>query len=205
MHPTAIFAAGFMILFVGGGARFAIGLTLKPMVTEFGWARGELGMAVGAYLVVSAFATYIAGRLADRTSPRLLLTAGVIVSGLGIGSMCLVAQPWQAGQLKVLGFGSTARLPRYPSVPTLAESGLPGYEAGSWYGLFAPRGTPQDIVDKLSAQTQKIFNDPEFREKFLAPNFIYSITSSPAEFAGRIRADYEKWGKLVRDANVHVD
>jgi len=57
MSPTAIFAAGFLILFVGGGARFAIGLTLKPMVTDLGWQRGELGLAVAAYLVVSAFAT----------------------------------------------------------------------------------------------------------------------------------------------------
>ena len=96
MHPTAIFAAGFLILFVGGGARFGIGLTFKPMVTEFGWARGELGLAVGAYLVVSAFATYYAGRLADRTSPRVLLNAGVIISGIGIGLMSLIWQPWHA-------------------------------------------------------------------------------------------------------------
>ena len=93
MHPTAIFAAGFLILFVGGGSRFAIGLTLKPIVTEFGSARGELGIAVAAYLVVSAVATYIAGRLADRTSPRLLLNAGVVVSGFGIGLMCLIGEP----------------------------------------------------------------------------------------------------------------
>ena len=122
-----------------------------------------------------------------------------------IVSIGLVAQPWQAGQLKVLGFGSAARLPQFPNVPTLAESGLPGYEAGSWYGLAAPKGTPRDIVDKLSTQTQKIFSDPEFRDKFLAPNFIYSIVSPPGEFAERIRADSVKWGKVVRDANVHVD
>jgi len=96
MNPTVIFAAGFLILFIGGGARFAIGLTLKPMVGEFGWARGELGLAVGAYMVVSAFATYLAGRLADRASPGLLLNAGVAISGLGIGLMCLVAEPWHA-------------------------------------------------------------------------------------------------------------
>jgi tripartite-type tricarboxylate transporter receptor subunit TctC len=122
-----------------------------------------------------------------------------------IVSIGLVAQPWQAGQLKVLGFGSAARLPQYPNVPTLAESGLPGYEAGSWYGLAAPKGTPQDIVDKLSTQTQKIFGDPAFRDKFLAPNFIYSIASSPGEFAERIRSDSVKWGKVIHDANVHVD
>jgi predicted MFS family arabinose efflux permease len=96
MHPNVIFAAGFLILFVGGGARFAIGLTLKPMVDEFGWARGELGLAVGAYMVVSAFATYLAGRWADRASPSLLLNAGVVVSALGIGLMYLVGEPWHA-------------------------------------------------------------------------------------------------------------
>ena len=51
-------------------------------------------------------------------------------------------------------------------MPTLAESGLPGYEAGSWYGLAAPKGTPREIVDKLSAETQKIFADPAFRDSF---------------------------------------
>ena len=95
-QPMVIFVAGFLILFVGGGARFAIGLTLKPMVGELGWMRGEVGLAVFAYLVVSAVATYLAGRLADRAGPRLLLNAGVAMSGLGIGLMCLVAEPWHA-------------------------------------------------------------------------------------------------------------
>jgi MFS family permease len=104
MSPTAIFAAGFLVLLVGGGARFAIGLTFKPMVTDLGWARGELGLAVGVYLVVSALATYVAGRLADRTSPRALLTSGVIVSGAGIGLMSLVWTPWHALALYGLVF-----------------------------------------------------------------------------------------------------
>jgi tripartite-type tricarboxylate transporter receptor subunit TctC len=122
-----------------------------------------------------------------------------------IVSIGLVAQPWQAGQLKVLGFGSTTRIPEFPDVPTLAESGLPGYEAGSWYGLFAPKGTPRAIVDKLNAETQRIFNDAQFREKVLAPSFIYSIVSSPEDFAARIRRDSEKWGKVIRDANIKVE
>jgi tripartite-type tricarboxylate transporter receptor subunit TctC len=122
-----------------------------------------------------------------------------------IVSIGLVSQSWQAGKLKVLGFGSTQRLRQFPDVPTLAESGLPDYQAGSWYGLAAPKGTPQNIVDKLSAETQKIFADPAFRDKFLAPNFIYSIASSPADFAARIKADSIKWGKVIRDAHIHVD
>ncbi|MBV8108514.1 MAG: tripartite tricarboxylate transporter substrate binding protein [Hyphomicrobiales bacterium] len=122
-----------------------------------------------------------------------------------IVSIGLVAQPWQAGALKVLGFGSTERIAQYPDVPTLAESGLPGYEAGSWYGLAAPKGTPQDIVVKLNAQTQRIFGEPSFREKFLAPNFIFSIVSSPEAFAERIRLESAKWGKVIRDANIKAE
>jgi len=122
-----------------------------------------------------------------------------------IVSIGLVTQPWQAGQLKVLGFGSTARIAQFPDVPTIAESGLAGYEAASWYGLVAPHGTPREIVDKLSAETRRIFGDATFREKFLALNMIFSIAGSPEEFAARIRTDYVKWGKVIRDANVKVD
>jgi len=96
MRAAFALAACFLVLFVGGGARFAIGLTFRPMVDEFGWARGELGLAVGAYMLVSALATFVAGRLADRLSPRALLIGGMIVGGLGIGLMSLVIQPWHA-------------------------------------------------------------------------------------------------------------
>jgi tripartite-type tricarboxylate transporter receptor subunit TctC len=122
-----------------------------------------------------------------------------------IVSIGLVTQPWQAGQLKVLGFGSAARIAQFPDVPTIAESGLAGYEAASWYGLVAPAGTPREIVDKLSAETQRVFGEAAFREKFLAPNMIFSIAGSPEEFAARIRTDYVKWGKVIKDANVKVE
>jgi len=96
MRAPLALAACFLILFVGGGARFAIGLTFRPMIEEFGWARGELGLAVGAYMLVSAAATFVAGRLADRLSPRGLLIGGTIVGGIGIGAMSLVTHPWHA-------------------------------------------------------------------------------------------------------------
>jgi predicted MFS family arabinose efflux permease len=102
MPVAVVIAVGFLVLFVGGGARFAIGLTFKPMVDEFGWARGELGLAVGLYLVVSAFATFISGRLADRLDARALLGAGTILGGIGIGLMSLVSAPWHA--LLLYGF-----------------------------------------------------------------------------------------------------
>jgi len=116
----------------------------------------------------------------------------------------LVQQNLQAGKLKALGIGSSARLPQYPDLPAIAES-LPGFLAGSWYGLAAPAGTPRDIVEKLSTETQKIFSDPEFRDKFLAPAVTFSIAGPPEQFAARIRADLAKWGRVIKDAGVKVE
>ena len=121
-----------------------------------------------------------------------------------IVSMGLVTQAWQAGQFKVLAVGSEKRLAQYPDVPTIAET-LPGYEAGSWYGLAAPAGTPRAIVDRLSAETRRIFAERNFRDKLLTPNFIFSIAGTPEEFAARIKADDAKWGKVIREAGVKVE
>ena len=117
----------------------------------------------------------------------------------------LVQQNLQAAKLKALAVGSKQRLPQYPSLPTLDESGLPGFEAGSWYGLAAPKGTPRQIVGKLSAETQRIFGDPAFRDKFLTPAVTFSIASAPEQFAERMRADSAKWGQVIKDAGVKAE
>ncbi len=121
-----------------------------------------------------------------------------------IVSIGLVQQNLQTGKLKALGIGSTARLPQYPDIAAIAES-LPGFEAGSWYGLAAPKGTPREIVEKLGAETQKIFSDPAFRDKFLAPAVTFSIASSPEKFSERIKADLAKWGQVIKEANIKVE
>lgn len=110
-----VLAAGFVVLFVGGGARFAIGLTLKPMVDELGWLRSDLGLAVGVFQVVSAFATFWAGKMADRISLRALMLSGLAVSGVGIGLMSIITMPWHAlalyGFLFALGNGIASIAP----------------------------------------------------------------------------------------------
>ncbi len=121
-----------------------------------------------------------------------------------IVSIGLVRSHFESGKLKVLGFGSSARLERFPDVPAIAES-LPGFEAGSWYGLAAPKNTPRDVVARLSTETQKIFGDAAFRDKFLAPAMTFSIASSPDQFGERIAGDLAKWGKVIQDAKVKVE
>jgi MFS family permease len=91
-----VLIAGFFVMFVSGGARFAIGLTLKPMVEEFGWERSQLGIAVAVFQIVSAAAMVVAGTLADRISLRLVLGGGLVAGGIAIGLMSLVTQPWHA-------------------------------------------------------------------------------------------------------------
>jgi tripartite-type tricarboxylate transporter receptor subunit TctC len=120
-------------------------------------------------------------------------------------SVSLGVAPWQAGQIKMLGIGSEKRLALLPDMPTVAETGLPGYEATTWFGLFAPAGTPRDIVMKLNAEARKIFDDPAFNEKFMAPQMFQSLIGTPEEFDAFIKAETQKWSKVVSAANIKVD
>jgi predicted MFS family arabinose efflux permease len=130
MPVALVLAGGFLVLFVSGGARFSIGLTLKPMVDELGWLRSDLGLAVGLYMVVSAFATFVAGRLADRLGGRAILGAGTVIGGVGIGLMCFVNAPWQAmllyGVIFAIGNGA-ASLTTVGVMVTRAVPGRAGF------------------------------------------------------------------------------
>ena len=114
-------------------------------------------------------------------------------------------EAFRAGRVKLLAIGSGERLPEFPDLPTVAESGVPGFEARSWFGLFAPSRTPAQIIAKLNGEVHRIFADPEYRQNVLAPNTLQPIASSPEQYAALIRADAEKWGKLIRDANIKGD
>lgn len=110
-----ILVAGFLTLFIGGGARFAVGLTLRPIVDDLGWSRSDLGLAVALFMVVSAGAMFAAGYLADRTGPRLVLSGGLFVSAIGIGLMSVMTTPWHAlvlyGLVYALGNGAASMIP----------------------------------------------------------------------------------------------
>ena len=121
---------------------------------------------------------------------------------ISVGS---AVQPWKAGEINLLAVGSKERLARLPDIPTIAESGLPGFEAASWFGLFAPAGTPAAIVGQLNAQTQRVLAEPGFRAAVLDPQFFEPMTGSPQDFAAFIKSDAEKWRRVIRLANVKVE
>jgi tripartite-type tricarboxylate transporter receptor subunit TctC len=114
-------------------------------------------------------------------------------------------QPWRGGLVKMLGIGSPKRLPQLPEVPTVAEGGLPGYEAVTWFGLFTTAGTPPQTIGKINTEVQRLFADPAFRERFVVPYMYEVMTSSPEAFGEFIKAETQKWAQVIRDANLKVD
>jgi tripartite-type tricarboxylate transporter receptor subunit TctC len=120
-------------------------------------------------------------------------------------SVSLALPPFRSGQIKIFGIGSPHRLAPAADIPTVAENGLPGYEAATWFGLFATAGTPREIVLKLNAEVRKILADPEFREKFLAPQMFEPMADTPEAFADYIKAQTQKWAKVIREQKLSID
>ncbi len=110
----------------------------------------------------------------------------------------------QAGRLKVLGVSGTKRYPPLPNVPTVNESGLPGFDALNWYPLMAPAGTPRDLVMKLNTEAIKALNSPDVRDKLMAQGLI-PAPMSPEQLGQFIREDYERWARVIKAANVKLD
>jgi tripartite-type tricarboxylate transporter receptor subunit TctC len=113
----------------------------------------------------------------------------------------------RAGRVRGLAVTSAKRSPFAPDIPTMAESGVPGYaEAGSnlWFGIVAPARVPQPIVEKLNAELIRVLRSPAMRER-ISGQFFDVWTSTPAEFQKVIESDYAKWGKVVRASGARVD
>jgi tripartite-type tricarboxylate transporter receptor subunit TctC len=100
---------------------------------------------------------------------------------------------------------SPKRLAQYPDVPTIAEGGLPGFEGSGWFGMHAPAATPRKIILKINEEVQKIYADPAFRARYVDPQGYQSIVGSPESFADYLKADKQKWEKVIRDANVKIE
>ncbi|MDO8278028.1 MAG: tripartite tricarboxylate transporter substrate binding protein [Burkholderiaceae bacterium] len=108
------------------------------------------------------------------------------------------------GQLKVLAVTSPRRSSALPDVPTVAESGLPGFNVVSWVGMFAPAGTPKAITDRLNEAMEKAWATPE-GQKLLASLAFDLVKGSPAELSRFMENETNRWGKLIREANIKVD
>lgn len=107
----------------------------------------------------------------------------------------------QSGKLRALGVTTAQRSPAYANVPTIAESGVPGYAAESWYGLYAPAGTPPDVISKLNAAAKKAVESDTFRKRASDEGLIISA-GDPTELGNYVRAEETRWTKIVKENNI---
>jgi tripartite-type tricarboxylate transporter receptor subunit TctC len=112
-----------------------------------------------------------------------------------------------AGTVKAYGVTSKARLPTLPNLPTLDEAGLKGFHVGVWNGVYAPKGTPKAVVDKLVAAIQQSMKEPDFRKRMadLGSTVYAPEQSTPAALAAQLKSEIDRWGPVIRAAGVYAD
>jgi tripartite-type tricarboxylate transporter receptor subunit TctC len=109
-----------------------------------------------------------------------------------------------SGRLRPLGVSSSSRSGALPDVPTIAEAGVPGYEMNPWIGVFAPAGTPKDIINRLNSEINKALKHPDVSQS-LANQALDAWSGTPEEFDARIKADYDKYAKLIKLTGARID
>jgi len=110
----------------------------------------------------------------------------------------------KAGRLRALAAANAKRLAQLPDVPTFAESGYSGMEAGLWYGMLAPRGTPRDVINRLNAAINKALQQPDVRERF-AVSSVEIVGGTPQELGNYIASEIRRWGEVARAAKIRIE
>src|SRR5690349_2120217 len=120
-------------------------------------------------------------------------------------SLGTAAPQWKAGKVRMLAIGAPQRLASLPDMPTIAESGVPGFEAASWFALYGPANMPPEVVAKVNREVRALFADEDFRKSFLAPQFFEPIADTPEKLADYLKSETAKWRQVIRDANIKVE
>lgn len=124
---------------------------------------------------------------------------------MGIGSVALLSPHMRGGKMRGVAVAGEQRLPAFPEVPTLIESGFPGLTAYAWWGIFTPAGTPKAIIDRMHAELVKVFNLADVRKTLTEGMGMELIVSTPEALQQWTLGEMAKWGKVIRDNNIKVD
>ena len=204
--PVAMLAAGPNVLavppnFPVNSARELLALArAKPGVLNYASAGAGSFQHLGAALFVSMAKLDIVHVPFKGGGPAMLdVMAGN--TQLILGSLVQTLPQIKAGKLKALAVGGSKRAPTLPDVPTLAESGVPGYEAVNWWGIVAPTGTPKPILERLHKELTAIQKAPDMVKRFES-EAVEAVQMSPAEFGRYIEQDTAKWARVIREAGI---
>ena len=168
---------------------------------------GSAGAGSGAHLFVEMFAAMSGVKVQHVPYKGAAPAATAILGGeivFMFENIVTILPLARSGKLRALGVTTTARSSAAPEIPTMAEAGVPGYDANAWFGFFVPAGTPQPAINRLNAEIVKIVKLPETRERFLTLG-AEPVGSTPAEFGAFFRNEVAKWGKVVKSSGARVD
>lgn len=166
---------------------------------------GSFGIGSSGHLNMEMFQTLSGAKLTHvpykGATPALtdVMAGHIQMMFISVGS---AVPQWKSDKIKFIAVGAGKRMKLLPDMPTVAESGLPGYEAQSWFGLFGPAGMPADVVAKINAEVKRVFAQPEFQKGFMERQYFESIVGSPQELANKIRDEEPRWRKVIVDAKV---
>jgi tripartite-type tricarboxylate transporter receptor subunit TctC len=208
-EPIALVSSQPLILVVNAGSQYK---TLKDLVAAAKAKPGELNMGSPG----SGTIGHIGGELFQRRAGVKFAHipykgAGAVLTDLMGGSVDLYFGNSQAvdallkgGRIRALAVTSPKRLKNMPDVPTIAESGYPGFEASTWSGLVAPKGTPKAIVERLNAEANKALKNREMLAK-LDSDGSEPLGGSPQRFADFMKTEHVKWGAVIKEAGIKLD
>jgi len=117
----------------------------------------------------------------------------------------LVEPHARAGKLRLIAAATRQRIVGLPDLPTVAESGVPDYEAGTWFALMGPAGMPRELVAMIYGDTMKILNNSAFREQYVAKQWFEVVGNTPEQFAEYLKSEYERWDRLIKLSRVRVE
>jgi tripartite-type tricarboxylate transporter receptor subunit TctC len=123
---------------------------------------------------------------------------------VGFPGVAIVIPHAAAGRLVALGVTTAKRTPQLPRVPTIAEAGVPGYEAAVWYGVLMPAGTPQRLIERMHGELMKLLQLPDVKEGLAVAGYDIE-TAGPAAFASYLKSDIAKWGRIIKDARIQPE
>jgi tripartite-type tricarboxylate transporter receptor subunit TctC len=167
----------------------------------------SIGNGQGNHLAGELFNTMSGAQLQHVPYKGGGAAVSAVLSGeaqLIFGSMLSTLAHVRAGKLRALGITAVRRSSAAPDVPTIAESGLPGYSVSTWMGVLVPAGTRKDIVEKLHAEIVKALETPDVKQRFSSQGLELAVTT-PAEFAQLIKSETGKWAKVIKSANLRIN
>jgi len=207
LAPVSWLAAGSYLMTVNPSVPAK---SVKELIALARARPGQLNVATtgaGIFLASQLFQGMTGVKMTNVTYRSTPFALTALVSGevsVGFPSTSAAFPHVTSAKLRGLAVTSARRSPITPDVPTIAEAGVPGYEASAWYGLMVPARTPPEIISRLHAESVKALNRPDVKER-LGATGLEPIGSTPEQFGAHIRSEIEKWGKIVKATGLRPD